>query len=198
MQRAAGELVIDSPDARSVRVPLEGERYRVGRSPANELSFPADQRLSREHLVFERDSEGWTARDVGSRNGTCVNGKQLTGKVALVHGDRITAGHLSIRYDTRGEFSDAKLYDIQFVGEPAAKPMPTDTVSVDLSAALKSSTETSGRPSVERTQLGALVRAGRELAGHCPLAELFQLILDLTLDAVKASRGVVMTPGARR
>jgi serine phosphatase RsbU (regulator of sigma subunit) len=193
MQRAAAELVIDSPDARSVRVPLEGERYRVGRSSANELSFPADQRLSREHLVFEKTSEGWTVRDVGSRNGTCVNGSQITGTVPLAHGDRVTAGHLSIRYDARGEFSNARSYDIQFVGEPSSKSVPTGTVSVDLSAALKSSTETVGRASVEKTQLAALVRAGRELAGHCPLAELFQLILDLTLDAVKASRGVVMT-----
>ena len=193
IQRAAGELIIDSADAQSIRVPLDKDRYRLGRSTANELSFPGDQRLSREHLVFERSTDGWTVRDVGSRNGTCVNGAQLAGTATLAHGDRITAGHISIRYDTRGEFSDAKLYDIQFVREGQARPMPTDTVSVDLSAALKSSTEAIGRPSVERTQLGALVRAGRELAGHCPLAELFQLILDLTLDAVKASRGVVMT-----
>jgi serine phosphatase RsbU (regulator of sigma subunit) len=43
------------------------------------------------------------------------------------------------------------------------------------------------------TQLGALVRAGRELAGHCSLDELFPLILNLTVDAVNASRGAVMT-----
>ena len=190
---ATGELIIDSPDARSIRVLLERQSYRVGRSTANELSFPGDQRLSREHLVFERTPDGWTVRDIGSRNGTWVNGIRLTDAAKLAHGDRITAGHISIRYDVRGEFRDAKSCEIQFVGEGPASAIPPDTVSVDLSSVLQSSTEVTGRASAEKTQLGALVRAGRELAGHRPLAELFQLILDLTLDAVKASRGVVMT-----
>src|SRR5690242_1880027 len=96
---ATGELIIDSPDARSIRVLLERQSYRVGRSTANELSFPGDQRLSREHLVFERTPEGWTVRDIGSRNGTWVNGIRLTDAAKLAHGDRITAGHISIRYD---------------------------------------------------------------------------------------------------
>jgi sigma-B regulation protein RsbU (phosphoserine phosphatase) len=193
LPRLPGELVIDSPDARGIRIPLEQTRYRLGRSTANELSFPGDQRLSREHLRFERVAKGWTVRDLGSRNGAWINGAQLAGTVGLTHGDCITAGHLSIRYDTRGEFRDAKSYEIQFVGDALESATQNDTVSVDLPAALKSSTEGIGRGTVEGTQLGALLRAGRELAGHCPLADLFQLILDLTLDAVKASRGVVMT-----
>jgi len=39
----------------------------------------------------------------------------------------------------------------------------------------------------------ALIHAGRELAGHRPLADLFPLILDLALDAVNAERGVLLT-----
>ncbi len=42
-------------------------------------------------------------------------------------------------------------------------------------------------------QMHALIRAGRELAGHRPLEELFQVILDLAVDAVCAGRGVLMT-----
>jgi serine phosphatase RsbU (regulator of sigma subunit) len=38
----------------------------------------------------------------------------------------------------------------------------------------------------------ALVRAGRELAGHRPLDELFKLILDLSIETVGAERGVLM------
>ena len=43
------------------------------------------------------------------------------------------------------------------------------------------------------TQMRALIRAGRELAGHRPLEELFPLILDLSVEAVCAGRGVLMT-----
>ena len=43
------------------------------------------------------------------------------------------------------------------------------------------------------SQTSALIRAGRELAGNRPLAELFPFILDLSLQAVSARRGVLMT-----
>ena len=42
-------------------------------------------------------------------------------------------------------------------------------------------------------QMRALIDAGRELAGHRPLAELFPLIMDLSTKAVRAGRGVLMT-----
>ena len=42
-------------------------------------------------------------------------------------------------------------------------------------------------------QIRALIRAGRELAGHRPLAELFAVIMDLSVEAVGAGRGVLMT-----
>ena len=42
-------------------------------------------------------------------------------------------------------------------------------------------------------QMRALIRAGRELAGNMPLAELFKLIMNLSMEAVGAARGVLMT-----
>jgi len=42
-------------------------------------------------------------------------------------------------------------------------------------------------------QMQALIRAGRELAGHRPLKELFEVIMDLSMEAVMAGRGVLMT-----
>ena len=42
-------------------------------------------------------------------------------------------------------------------------------------------------------QMRALIRAGRELSEHRPLAELFQVIMDLSMEAVMAGRGVLMT-----
>jgi serine phosphatase RsbU (regulator of sigma subunit) len=41
--------------------------------------------------------------------------------------------------------------------------------------------------------VSALIRAGQELAGHRPLNELFEVILDLALSAVEARRGVILT-----
>jgi sigma-B regulation protein RsbU (phosphoserine phosphatase) len=47
-------------------------------------------------------------------------------------------------------------------------------------------------------QVSALIRAGRELAGHRPLNELFRFILDLSIEAVGAQRGVLMTLESER
>jgi serine phosphatase RsbU (regulator of sigma subunit) len=176
------ELVIDSPGKATLRIPLEKDSYKLGRSSANDLPFPNDQSLSREHVVFESTSEGWRIRDLLSRNGTQVNGIRLNGATPLTHGDRITAGRLSIRYDARGEFAGTRTDQVQFVDAPPDRAVPRNAVTADLDSALQTS-----------MQLGALVRAGRELAGHCPLDELFPLILRLTVEAVRASRGVVMT-----
>jgi serine phosphatase RsbU (regulator of sigma subunit) len=49
------------------------------------------------------------------------------------------------------------------------------------------------RDGEEWTVLKALIHAGQELAGNTPLAELFKKILDLSIEAVGAQRGVLMT-----
>src|SRR5271163_3949462 len=93
------ELQILSADGNSRHVPLEGERLSVGRSTAAELCYPDDNGLSRQHLAIERDGDGWALRDLGSKNGTMLNGAKVTGRISLKSGDRITAGHLILLYD---------------------------------------------------------------------------------------------------
>ncbi len=98
------ELLIEAPGTAARRISLDQERYRLGRSSTNELAFPSDPKLSREHLVFERTAEGWTVRDLGSRNGTQVNGVRLTKTIPLQPGDRITAGHGPTRPGCRNQW----------------------------------------------------------------------------------------------
>ncbi len=64
------------------------------------LSFPDDTGLSRNHLAIERDGdETWALRDLGSKNGTMLNGVKIAERTVLKSGDRITAGHLILIYD---------------------------------------------------------------------------------------------------
>ncbi|MBV8571056.1 MAG: SpoIIE family protein phosphatase [Acidobacteriaceae bacterium] len=186
-----GELIIDSPGTAIQRVRLEQVQYKLGRSSTNDLAFPSDQKLSRNHLIFERESDGWTVRDLGSKNGTQFNGSDLTATRRLAPGDQITPEPLLIRYDVLGEFTDSRLNEITFVSEDSGHSELT--VSLDLQAVLRTGTTLQGRTSVENAHLSALVRAGRELAGNGTLETLFELILELSLGAAQASRGVVMT-----
>src|SRR5947209_7739629 len=87
------ELIITTPDGGNRAVRLEGLRYTLGRGSANELSLPEDAGLSRQHLLLEAQGELWTVSDLGSKNGTHVNGVRLTGRHPLQPGDVITASY---------------------------------------------------------------------------------------------------------
>ena len=71
-------LTICSSDGNTMSVQLTGDRLTLGRSSSAELCFPADAGLSRQHLCFERDGDDWTVVDLGSKNGSQVNGVRLT------------------------------------------------------------------------------------------------------------------------
>lgn len=73
-------------------IPLDGDRITLGSADSNDLAVPADRRLSRLHAVLDRYPAGWCVRDLGSRNGTYVNGQRIWQEHALADGDEIRAG----------------------------------------------------------------------------------------------------------
>lgn len=92
-------LTIRSSDGHTMSVQLTGDRLTLGRSSVAELSFPDDHGLSRQHLRFERVGYDWIAKDLGSKNGSLVNGTRLLGSFKLQVGDSISAGHLTIVFE---------------------------------------------------------------------------------------------------
>lgn len=89
-------------------VRLAGSRVTLGREPANMVAFPEDGSVSRSHAVLERVAEGWLLRDLGSSNGTYVNGARLDGDRILQAGDSIFVGHSELRFE-EGEAATATL-----------------------------------------------------------------------------------------
>jgi hypothetical protein len=72
----------------------------VGRDPECEISH-ADPRLSRRHAEFRVTAEGVRLRDLGSRNGTLVNGRRVD-EIVLTPGDIVQIAHLTIRFNDAG------------------------------------------------------------------------------------------------
>jgi serine phosphatase RsbU (regulator of sigma subunit) len=176
------ELSITTPDGQSTPVKLAGQRVALGRSATNDLSFPEDNGLSRQHLVFERDETGWRVVDVGSKNGTVVNGRRIDTPTPLKPGDQILAGHLTVVFDAPSR----KFERTVVVFEGREERARTATFATDLTHAVSPD-----RP-VAPNRVDVLIRAGQELASHRPLEELFTLILDLAVDSVQAERGVLL------
>src|SRR5580658_2749489 len=186
------ELQILTPDGQNRFIPLKEDRISLGRSSAAELSFPDDGGLSRQHLAIERDGDGWALRDLGSKNGTMLNGAKVNGRMPLKPGDRITAGHLILIYD--GSSSQIRQPVVVFdPREETADETASSTVITHLDGVIKSEDGAGEAQTLAASHVSALVRAGNELAGNRPLPELFRFILDLAISAVKADRGVLMT-----
>src|SRR5207302_1758704 len=90
-----------------VIIPLDRDRITLGRSSANELCYPDDAGLSRQHMALTRVNGGWQVEDLGSKNGTVVNGNRIESAIPFHRGDRISAGHLIIEFADSAESGSA-------------------------------------------------------------------------------------------
>ncbi|MBN1261286.1 MAG: FHA domain-containing protein [Anaerolineae bacterium] len=71
------------------RFPLDCERLTLGRAPDCEVVV-LERQVSRYHVRIEHDAEGYLLRDLGSKNGTTVNGQPVRGQpYRLRDGDEI-------------------------------------------------------------------------------------------------------------
>ena len=192
-------LDVHGPEGRRERVSLGGTRMSIGRSRDNDVCYPDDASLSRVHLTIENINDGWYIQDQRSKNGTKVNAENLTGRKQLKPGDRIQAGRILAVFRGPGEQSAARS-SVEFYPETGPGVGPGATVMTSLDGLLSGETKGSRLEAApdrgdafRRESIQALIRAGRELASHRPLGELFELILDLSIQAVGAERGVILT-----
>lgn len=189
----ASELIVRTSDGSSQSIKLEADRYSLGRAGTNSLAYPEDGQLSRQHLALERAHDGWLVVDLGSSNGTSVNGVRIVKPTPLKAGDRITAGRLTLEYTDPDATQDRR---VVFVDKPE-EDRRSATVAISLDKLLGAARASTGvvpvaSPLASASQMNALIQAGRELADRRPLEDLFPLILDLAAEAVGSSRGVLM------
>ena len=118
------ELLIHSSDGKTKALPLNQSRYTIGRSSASELCYPDDAGLSRQHFALEAQGEQWMVRDLGSKNGTYVNGVRIAEPVTLGPNDRITAGHLMVEFADRMD-TPAANNTVVFVDSATKAPSAT-------------------------------------------------------------------------
>jgi pSer/pThr/pTyr-binding forkhead associated (FHA) protein len=74
-------------------IPLPTGRFLIGREEDCHLR-PNSELVSRHHCVFTHDEYTVRVRDLGSTNGTFVNGNRVRGTAVLSSGDRVTVGKL--------------------------------------------------------------------------------------------------------
>jgi DNA-binding CsgD family transcriptional regulator len=88
-----------SSEAGTSRVPMRGELIRIGRATDNDVVLTAEQTVSRYHAELKAGPDAWTICDLGSHNGTHVNGVRV--KANTEHSfsgeDVVTVGAVTLR-----------------------------------------------------------------------------------------------------
>jgi pSer/pThr/pTyr-binding forkhead associated (FHA) protein len=78
---------------------LEGGKVVLGRSKDSDLQVE-DANVSRRHAELRREGPAWWLVDLGSTNGTELNGKRVQ-RAKLNDGDTITLGATDVVFDKR-------------------------------------------------------------------------------------------------
>lgn len=202
-QSSVAHLNITTADGRTFRRVIDKDVLTVGRSSKNDINLTIDGSLSRQHAEILREGEKVMVRDVGSRNGTSVNGVPVVQPVSLKPGDRITLGETTI------VFGEGAATQVVIEDSPVAQETTTYTMSVDevithsnvfggasetrpAEAGLKSPVSAQDAASEGGHTMAILSRAGMELINNRPLPEIPNFVMDLVFEAIPAERGFLM------
>ncbi len=106
-------------------IPLAGPKFKIGRGETCHLR-PNSEQVSREHAEFTIESNTVIVRDLGSRNGTLVNGKALTTEAyKLKDRDLVQVGPLTFAVSIQ----DAPKTATKATAAPTAAPPPPAEVA---------------------------------------------------------------------
>ena len=170
------ELKIQTADGSRERFPLSKPRITIGRARSSDVFLP-DQWLSRHHAAVEQRLGAYYLLDLGSKNGTLLNGERVSGDRRLRDGDVITLGEHLLAFSLEDELEERP-------------PEGTRVFSAKELSDIKT------KPSIDPVELArqnrilsVLSEAARQLIVHRPIDELFEKVLDLLFEAVPAERG---------
>ena len=164
-----------------------------GRSQTNTVVL-SDASISRQHAhIFYRDGSFWI-EDLGSKNGTKLGTRRLDAPARLKPGDHLQLGSIHIVFSGTGEGSGsgsaaARVADI--AAPINVRAVPLDEISS--SGAIDTRSFATGlSPERVGNFIQAMDRVGQALLAYRPLEELFQFIVGLATDVLKADRTAIL------
>ena len=110
----------------SSRLDLAADRSTIGKAVENDVPLADDAMASHLHAVLERFAAGWCVTDLGSSNGTWVNGERLWASRRLRHDDEIRIGQTRLIF--RDPLTAAGSVTEAEVGPPTLTPRERDVL----------------------------------------------------------------------
>jgi pSer/pThr/pTyr-binding forkhead associated (FHA) protein len=102
-------LIVQRGPSAGARFLLDAERTVAGRSPDADI-FLDDVTVSRKHVEFVREADGFVVRDVGSLNGTYVNRDRIE-RAQLRSGDEVQIGKFRMTFHPSPVRADSRVTD---------------------------------------------------------------------------------------
>ena len=114
----SSHLEIWKPSGREL-LTLSGPRVTIGKASANLVSLEHDATVSRFHAVLENLGSAWSIRDLGSRNGTYLNGEKISAERVLRSGDELRVGTSRLVFWEVKQADDTSTKDATISAGPA-------------------------------------------------------------------------------
>ncbi len=181
-------LVVKHSNGNSEEMPLSRLRTTIGRSARSDLCIP-DAFASRLHAEIRQEGEAFWLIDLGSANGTRLNGSPVGMTMPLNPGSEIQIGETSIVFQSEND--SGKSISSTLIADNTSALDPSNTIS--LTARRHPTAEIlDSSLSSRRDLLGLISKVGVALLSSSGLDETLNNVATLVFEAVPAERVVIM------
>jgi pSer/pThr/pTyr-binding forkhead associated (FHA) protein len=124
-------LLIRSGRRQGERIEVRTPVVNVGRADYNDVSLP-DPSVSASHARLQLREGVWMLADLGSTNGTRMNGDPVTGETAISSGSTVTFGEVTVTFEPRdtgvSRGSDTRVLQVPLADSAPVGPGPQGSV----------------------------------------------------------------------
>ncbi len=187
-------LLVSPQNGEASVITLSDKKIHIGRTPGNEIVL-ADHFSSSRHAVIFPSGNGYAVQDLGSKNGTFLNGNRIREEVLLKWGDEILIGSTRITFEREFEHGVSLVEDSNFVSISSTVIQVGDILK-DFPVARPEETQVaaSGFQHMQRDQKISTIlnEVSQALIYNMELNKLLDYIMDLVTQAIPMGRGILM------
>lgn len=186
-------LVLQGPD--------KGRRFELPDAPAlvgrESRSLPiTDNTVSRKHCeLFPTEDQSWMLKDLGSANGTWINGQRVERTAVLKLGDQIRVGRTILVFGAQPGVSRAAGGSVRLAGDEAIDSSIMHTVASSEDSMVLAVPEPAA---AAMANLKLLYQLNASLGSSFDMDQVLEVVMDLVFEHVKADRGIILAIDERR
>lgn len=103
----------------------------IGRTPDNTIAL-VEGGLSKKHALIVKSNDDYVLTDLGSTNGTMINGKKILGKTNLKHGDEVSFGGIKAQFMADLPITEVKMTSAPTLAMPTKQKSKSNTPVLNL------------------------------------------------------------------